>query len=333
MGSVTKWGLRGHLASRPQGPSTEVQNAGLLRFCKKGFPVSQYSLTGKDGSGFGSWKTVPAVPVPLSVSGKTVPTVAGSVPEPPWKWRIGKRTLWGSKSAMKERITYPESDKWLQEGPPPSKNCICWPQKCPLPIFQFGLLASLRLFLPLVLRALFSFGRFLLVAPYCAIPRDYLSDTPLLRDMGFLVSQHGQWGAIPRPPFLSVSPLDSVWSGGAIPPPQKGYLSDTCAIPYENKANECDTPLRDTISKGYCAVWGGISHWAAKWPSEATRPGPTVKDACKLKWWTLGFRQLNGSGDALSTAGNSMTTALRGPLRNHFWKKEAPPSRTGGGGR
>ena len=47
------------------------------------------SLTGKDGSGsgFGSWKTVPAVPVLLSVSGKTVPTVAvsgsGSVPEPP----------------------------------------------------------------------------------------------------------------------------------------------------------------------------------------------------------------------------------------------------------
>ena len=49
----------------------------------------QYSLTGKkgSGSGFGSWKTVPAVPVPLSVSGKTVPTVpvsgSGSVPEPP----------------------------------------------------------------------------------------------------------------------------------------------------------------------------------------------------------------------------------------------------------
>ena len=45
----------------------------------------QYSLTRKDGSD--SWKTVPAVPVPLSVSGKTVPTVpvsgSGSVPEPP----------------------------------------------------------------------------------------------------------------------------------------------------------------------------------------------------------------------------------------------------------
>ena len=56
---------------------------------KKRFSVFQYSLTRKDGSGsgFGSWKTVPAVPVPLSVSGKTVPTVpvSGSspVPEPP----------------------------------------------------------------------------------------------------------------------------------------------------------------------------------------------------------------------------------------------------------
>ena len=44
---------------------------------KQGFSVFQYSLTGKEGSGsgFGSWKAVPAVPVPLSVSGKTVPTV------------------------------------------------------------------------------------------------------------------------------------------------------------------------------------------------------------------------------------------------------------------
>ena len=54
-----------------------------------GFSVFQYSSKGKDGSGsgFGSLKTVPAVPVPLSVSGKTVPTVpvsgSGSVPEPP----------------------------------------------------------------------------------------------------------------------------------------------------------------------------------------------------------------------------------------------------------
>ena len=95
-----------------------------------------------------------------------------------------------------------------------------------------------------------------LVAPYCAIPRDYLSDTPLLRAMGFLVSQHGQLGALPPPPFLSVPPLESMRSGGAIHTPQKGYLSDTCAIPYENKANGCDTPLCDTISKGI-ARYGG----------------------------------------------------------------------------
>ena len=59
--------------------------------CKKRFffSVFQHSLTGKDGSGsgFGSWKTVPPVPVPLSASGKMVPTVpvpgSSSVPEPP----------------------------------------------------------------------------------------------------------------------------------------------------------------------------------------------------------------------------------------------------------
>ena len=72
------------------------------------------------------------------------------------------------------------------------------------------------------------------------------------------------WVRYSLPPFLSVSPLKSMRSGGAIPPPQKGYLSDTCAIPHENKANGCDTPLCDTISKRYCAIWGGISHWAAK---------------------------------------------------------------------
>ena len=31
------------------------------------------------------------------------------------------------------------------------------------------------------------------------------------------------------------------------------------AIPQENKTIGCDTPLCDTISKMYCAIWGGIS--------------------------------------------------------------------------
>ena len=134
-----------------------------------------------------------------------------------------------------------------------------------------------------------------LVAPYRTIPQDYLSDTPLLRAMGFLVSQHGQLGAIPPPPFLSVSP----WRACEVEvryPPQKGYLSDTCVISYENMANGCDAPICDTISKGYCAIWGGISHWATKL---GTRTPP-------LKWafaflgcrkWRFkrwGFKEIRG---------------------------------------
>ena len=49
----------------------------------------QLSLTEGGSSGSGSQKTVPAVPVPLSVPGKTVPAVpvsgSGSVPEPPFE--------------------------------------------------------------------------------------------------------------------------------------------------------------------------------------------------------------------------------------------------------
>ena len=72
----------------------------------------------------------------------------------------------------------------------------------------------------------------LVLSRYQKIPRDYLSDTPLLRAMGFLVSQHGQLGAIPLPPFLSVSPLESIREVEVrYPPASKGvsqrYLRDT----------------------------------------------------------------------------------------------------------
>ena len=84
-GSVTVWRWNGSSGS----------GFWFRRFlCKKGFSAFQYSLTGKDGSGsgFGSWKTAPAVPVPPSVSGKTVPTVpvsgSGSVPEPPCIFQV-----------------------------------------------------------------------------------------------------------------------------------------------------------------------------------------------------------------------------------------------------
>ena len=41
------------------------------------------------------------------------------------------------------------------------------------------------------------------------------------------------------------------------PPFKKGYLSDTCAIPSENKAKRVRYPLCNTVSKGYCALLGG----------------------------------------------------------------------------
>ena len=54
---------------------------------KRGFLFVSVQFSTEDGSGFGSWKTVPAVSVPRSVPGKTVPTVpvsgSGSVPGPP----------------------------------------------------------------------------------------------------------------------------------------------------------------------------------------------------------------------------------------------------------
>ena len=41
------------------------------------------------------------------------------------------------------------------------------------------------------------------------------------------------------------------------PPLKRGISAILARYPYENKANGCDTPLCDTISKGYCAIWGG----------------------------------------------------------------------------
>ena len=112
-----------------------------------------------------------------------------------------------------------------------------------------------------------------LVAPYRAIPRDYLSDTPLLPAMGFLVSQHGQLGATPPPSFLSVSPLESMRSGGAIPPLKRGISAILARYPTKTRQTGA-IHLCDTISKGYCAIWGGISHWAAKLLNEGVKTPP-----------------------------------------------------------
>ena len=98
-----------------------------------------------------------------------------------------------------------------------------------------------------------------LVAPYCAIPRDDLSDTPLLRAMGFLVSQHGQLGAILPPPFLSVSPLESMRSGGAIPPLKRGISAILARHPIKTRQMGAIPPLRYYLER-VLRDMGGVSH-------------------------------------------------------------------------
>ena len=97
-----------------------------------------------------------------------------------------------------------------------------------------------------------------LVAPYCAIPRDYLSDTPLLRAMGLLVSQHGQLGAIPPPPFLSVSPLESMRGEGAIPPVLRGISAILVRYPMRKRQMGAIPPSAILSQKGI-ARYGGVS--------------------------------------------------------------------------
>ena len=48
------------------------------------------------------------------------------------------------------------------------------------------------------------------------------------------------------------------------PPPRKGCLSDTCAIPYENKAKRVRYPPLRYYLERVLRDMGGISRWAAK---------------------------------------------------------------------
>ena len=69
-----------------------------------------------------------------------------------------------------------------------------------------------------------------LVAPYCATARLSQRYPPIARYGGFWCLNMANWVRYP-PPFLSVSPMEGMRSGGAIPTPSKGesqrYLRDT----------------------------------------------------------------------------------------------------------
>ena len=53
------------------------------------------------------------------------------------------------------------------------------------------------------------------MAPYCAIPRDYLSDTPLLHAMGVFGVSTWPIGC-DNPPFLSISPFSGGYGSASL---------------------------------------------------------------------------------------------------------------------
>ena len=102
-----------------------------------------------------------------------------------------------------------------------------------------------------------------LVAPYCAIPRDYLSDTPYCALWGFWCLNMANWVRYPLPLFWAFPPWRA-WEVEVRYPPSKGvsqrYLRDTLWkqgnwVRYPPLRYYLERVLRDM---------GGISHWAAK---------------------------------------------------------------------
>ena len=103
---------------------------------------------------------------------------------------------------------------------------------------------------------------------------------PVLRDTARLsqrygyppIARYGVFGVSTWPigcdtpsPFSQRFPLgEHSRSGGAIPPLKTNISAILARYHMKTRQRGCDTSLCDTISKGYCAIWGGISHWAAK---------------------------------------------------------------------
>ena len=96
------------------------------------------------------------------------------------------------------------------------------------------------------------------VAPYCAIPRDYLSDTPYCTLWGFWCLNMANWVRYPPPPYLSVSPLESMRSGGAIPPLKRGISAILARYPMKTRQMGAIPPSAVLSRKGI-ARYGGVS--------------------------------------------------------------------------
>ena len=134
---------------------------------------------------------------------------------------------------------------------------------------------------------------------------------PLLRAiMGFLVSQHGKLGAIPPPPFPSISPLESMQSGGAIPPPLKRGISAILAQ-YPMKTRQMVAiPPSAILSRKGIARYGGVSRTGPL--SIPFRDGETtIKiEFCVFEGGRIGGREENCPKTLLFSLGNATTMKI-----------------------
>ena len=101
-----------------------------------------------------------------------------------------------------------------------------------------------------------------------AFPPNLVSDTARLSQRYLPIAGYGVFGVSTWPigcdtpsPFSERFPLESMRSGGAIPPLKRGISAILARYPMKTRQTGCDAPLCDTISKGYCANRGLSRTW------------------------------------------------------------------------
>ena len=90
------------------------------------------------------------------------------------------------------------------------------------------------------------------------ILRDTARLSQLLRAVGFLVSQHGQLGAIPPPPSLSVPPWRACEVEVRYPPVKRGISAIPARYPMKTRQMGAIPPSAILSRKGI-ARYGGVS--------------------------------------------------------------------------
>ena len=97
-----------------------------------------------------------------------------------------------------------------------------------------------------------------LVAPYCAIPRDYLSESPLLRAMGFLCHNMANWVRYPPPFSERFPPWRACKAEVRYPPLKRGISAILARYPMKTRQMGAIPPSAILSRKGI-ARYGGVS--------------------------------------------------------------------------